>query len=411
MLRPSVYFPQIFTRAQTPVTAGVSHALRDCRVHRPPRFARSTRTNEIAKRLMQIGLAPRKIFCGRVTAIPAVAKAGGNPSLASIPRFRLLRRLPVRARIGPAGKTGKFGKAAKIGASMKIWLAAASIVAAGALIALGQNTGIPQDLSQPAGEAWQCPMDHDVRANKPGVCSRCGMKLVAGIPAPVEFPVDFAVLPRPLRPGQPAQLRFAIRDPENSRPVSHFEVVHEKLFHLFVISQDLEFFVHDHPEFQPDGTFRYQTQFPRSGLFRVLTDFYPEGATPQLVAKTVIVPGAPQHTPVLARDYSTKAAENLHVSLTTQPAQPIAGTKTMLFFHLEPADGLEKLLGAWGHMLAGSDDLIDMIHTHPFLADGGPEMQFNVYFPRPRTYRVWVQFQRQGVVNTASFDVPVKDLE
>jgi len=28
-------------------------------------------------------------------------------------------------------------------------------------------------------------------------------------------------------------------------------------------------------------------------------------------------------------------------------------------------------------------------------------------FPRPQVYRVWVQFQRLGVVNTVQFDVPV----
>jgi hypothetical protein len=61
-------------------------------------------------------------------------------------------------------------------------------------------------------------------------------------------------------------------------------------------------------------------------------------------------------------------------------------------------------------MLAASDDLIDMMHTHPFIADGGPEIQFNLVFPRVRAYRVWVQFQRNGVVNTVHFDVPVKEL-
>jgi len=61
-------------------------------------------------------------------------------------------------------------------------------------------------------------------------------------------------------------------------------------------------------------------------------------------------------------------------------------------------------------MLAASDDLIDMAHTHPFIADGSAQIQFNLTFPRPRTYRVWVQFQRNGVVNTVHFDVPVKEL-
>ncbi len=258
---------------------------------------------------------------------------------------------------------------------------------------------------------YQCPMDPDVRSNKAGFCSRCGMKLSSGIPEPVEFPVDLKVSPRAPRPGGKAQLDFAIRDPQNDRKIEHFEIVHEKLFHLFVISQDLQFFVHDHPVFGEDADFRYDLSFPKSGMYRLLADFYPEGATPQLIAKTVIVPGKPQQTPVLTRDYATKQTENMRVSLTTDPPQPVAGEKTMMFFHLEPADGIEKYIGAWGHMLAASDDLIDLIHTHPFIADGGPQVQFNVYFPRERTYRIWVQFQRKGVVNTARFDVPVRELK
>jgi hypothetical protein len=38
-------------------------------------------------------------------------------------------------------------------------------------------------------------------------------------------------------------------------------------------------------------------------------------------------------------------------------------------------------------------------------------MQFNIIFPRARTYKIWVQFQRKGVVNTASFIVPVSELK
>ena len=272
-------------------------------------------------------------------------------------------------------------------------------------IALLAFTLTAQDL------VYQCPMDPDIRSNKEGVCSRCGMKLRAGIPEPIEFPVDLHVSPRAIKRGEKAELEFTVRDPQNNRQIQHFEIVHEKLFHMFLISRDLQVFVHDHPVFGADGKFRYGFTFPKSGLYRILADFYPEGATPQLIAKTVIVPGPSQQAPAITRDYSTKQTENMTVSLTTDPPQPIAGTKTMLFFKIEPADGIEKYIGAWGHMLAASDDLIDMIHTHPFIADGGPEMQFNVYFPRERMYRIWVQFQRKGVVNTAQFDVPVQDLK
>jgi hypothetical protein len=257
---------------------------------------------------------------------------------------------------------------------------------------------------------YQCPMDPEVRSNAAGVCPRCGMKLRAGIPEPIEFPMDMKMRPHAPRAGEKVRLEFSVLDPENTKLVQHFQIVHEKLFHMFVISQDLAFFVHDHPVFDPDGTFRYEIVFPKPGMYRMLGDFYPDGATPQLIAKTAIVSGGSQATPSLTRDYSSKDSGNMNVSLTTDPPQPIAGSKTMMFFTLDPAEGLEKYIGAWGHMLAASDDLIDLIHTHPFIADGGPKMQFNVYFPRPQTYRVWVQFQRMGVVNTAYYDVPVHEL-
>ena len=256
-------------------------------------------------------------------------------------------------------------------------------------------------------------MDPDVRSKTPGVCPRCGMKLVANIPQPVEYPLQLAVTPRAVRPGSPAHMVFRIADPKTGKPVTRFNVVHEKLFHLFLVSQDLTYFAHEHPASQSDGAFRFDAVFPKPGMYRVLSDFYPEGGTPQMIAKTVITAG---YTPdpraaKLAPDLSPKRGENLAVELQMEPPQPIAGKITLLFFRLSPADGIEPYIGAWGHMLVASDDLIDVIHTHPFLADGGPQVQFNVLFPREATYRLWVQFQRKGKVNTLVFTVPVTALK
>ena len=255
-------------------------------------------------------------------------------------------------------------------------------------------------------------MDLDVRSATPGKCPRCGMTLRLGIPEPVEYPLELKMVPPVPKAGALVELFFKVHDPDTGAKVSKFEIVHEKLFHLFVVSQDLSYFIHDHPLLQTDSSFRYMAKLPQPGLYRLLGDFYPTNATPQLIAKTVIVPGGgPLGTAKLDPDLAPKQAENMDVELVTDPPQPIAGMKTLLFFRVKPADGLEQYLGAWGHMLAASDDLIDMIHTHPFLADGGPQIQFNLIFPRARTYRVWVQFQRKGVVNTVAFTVPVSELK
>ncbi|MEQ1946234.1 MAG: heavy metal-binding domain-containing protein [Bryobacteraceae bacterium] len=284
------------------------------------------------------------------------------------------------------------------------------------LLALVLLLGMTAGVFLAQDEVFVCPMDPDVRSSKEGSCVRCGMKLVSGIPDPTEYLMDLTVNPPAPKPMQPVMFDFAIRDPWKNNIVTNFQIVHERLFHMFVVSQDLKYFLHDHPTKQDDGTFRYKAALPFPGMYRVLGDFYPDGSTPQLVTKTVFVPGTAPAPLSLTKDYSTKVDANLQVELVTDPPQPIAHTKTMMFFRVKPKDpndkdlGLEKLLGAWGHMLAASDDLIDMIHTHPFLADGGENIQFNVIFPRTRTYRVWVQFQRKGVENTVYFDVPVEEL-
>jgi hypothetical protein len=284
----------------------------------------------------------------------------------------------------------------------------AFVVLASVSLVAAQKPTTPDPSKDPV---YVCPMDPDVRSHNPGVCTRCGMKLTAGIPEPVAFHLGLAINPQPPKPEQPATLTFLVHDPWKDRPVKSFILVHEKLFHAFVVSQDLEFFEHGHATMTTEGMFQFPVTFPKPGMFRVLGDFYPDGATPQLIAKTVFVPGRPPAAAKIGRDYSTKTAQNLQASLETVPPQPIAGTRTQMRFTINPSDGFEKYLGAWAHMLAVSDDLIDMMHEHPFIADGGPQIEFRVVFPRARTYRVWVQFQRNSVVNTVHFDVPARSLE
>src|SRR5262245_6751444 len=254
--------------------------------------------------------------------------------------------------------------------------------------------------------AYVCPMDPDMRSDQPGTCPRCGMTLVAGIPEPREFHFDLTMSPKAPQPNEPVELRFEVFDPWKHNPVTKFSLVHEKLLHAFIVSRDLQVFVHDHPTW--DGkSFHYTARFPKPGMYRIASDFYPEAATPQMLTQTVFVAGTEPPAAPLTRDDSAKDADNLKVAFTPTTGDPIAGTTAQLRFSLTPGDGLEKYLGAWGHMLAVSDDLIDMIHTHPFIADGRPEMQFNIVFPRARMYRIWVQFQRLGIVNTVHFDIPV----
>lgn len=252
---------------------------------------------------------------------------------------------------------------------------------------------------------FQCPMHPEVRAVASGTCPRCGMALVRPRTHPAEYRLDLRATP-----GRTLRLEFAVHDRRTGRPVRRFLPVHEKLFHLFVVSQDLEFFVHDHPVADARGRFRIDLSPAKGGLHRFLADFYPDGGEPQIAVKSLVLPGAEPAPAALSTDLAPKDAANLRVELVTVPPSPTPGVKTMLFFRVSPAEGFEPYLGAWGHLFTASDDLIDLIHGHPFAANG-PEVQFNVIFPRARTYRIWAQFQRGGVVNTVKFDLPVRPLQ
>jgi hypothetical protein len=242
------------------------------------------------------------------------------------------------------------------------------------------------------------------------------MKLIVGVVDPTEYGLDLRLRPSAPRVDQSVELIFAVDEPNSGRPVQDFEIVHEKPFHLFVVSEGLDFFLHEHPQLGRDRRFRFRTRFPKPGMYRLLCDFYPKGGSPQLLARTVLIPGTPGK-PLslvpgsLSPDLSEKKGLNIAVELSMRPSIPIAGMKTLMFFRIKPAEGLEKYLGSWSHLLAFSDDLVDGMHAHPFLADGGPQIQFNMIFPRAHTYRIWAQFQRKGVVNAVVFDVPVSELK
>lgn len=264
--------------------------------------------------------------------------------------------------------------------------------------------------------SYYCPMDPDVRAVAPGTCPRCGMTLVEGIPDIVEYPLDLGIDPPIPRVNEVTRLTFGLTDPRTLQPVRSFQVVHEKLYHIFLVSQDLSFFLHTHPERQPDEDFHLDVRLPKPGMYRVLSDVYPTGGTPQLITSTVFVgAGDTNSAPAsLSTDVAPKDTENAHVELRITPGHVVARQRASLWFRLTPTEGLETYLGAWGHMLAASADLIDMMHAHPLsVADdrgaAAKDLEFSLAFPRAGMYRVWVQFQRAGTVNTVSFTIPVNE--
>jgi hypothetical protein len=294
------------------------------------------------------------------------------------------------------------------------------------LVAGGHDT-LAQRASRASSQAspaiYFCPMHPDVTARAPGKCGRCGMDLVAGDPwNEREYLLDMQTVPAAPRAGETVRFRFRVLDPDSGQPVTDFAVVHDKRYHLFVVSQDLEHFAHIHPEQAADGAWTIDHRLPRPGYYRIYSDFLPSGGTPQVTARTIVTSGfagdAATSVPHLVPDTSlSKTVDGTVVQLTPEPAAIVAGRTTKLRYTLQaegrPVVDLEPYLAAWGHTLVLSEDALEYVHAHPieFLPTdvpdprGGPTITFDATFPRPGRYRVWTQFKRQGVVSTTSFTV------
>lgn len=265
-----------------------------------------------------------------------------------------------------------------------------------------------------------CPMDPGVRQGAPGDCPLCGMKLIPSAPGDYsEYRLKVDSSPRAIHPVRPVTLTFRVFHPRTGELVPQFAWVHEKQFHLFIIRGDMEYFAHEHPQLQADGSFVLKTKLPRAGHYQLIADFFPQGGTPQTIQRALMTAGyrAPVRPAALVPD-SQRVREVNGLNVELKGERLLAGRPVLLMARLtdaatgQPVTDLEQYLGAWGHMLVLSADFADAVHVHPApdTKSGGPEVRFDARFPRPGDYRIWMQFQRKGQVTTVAFTVRAEEV-
>ncbi|MFN2572258.1 MAG: heavy metal-binding domain-containing protein [Gemmatimonadales bacterium] len=283
----------------------------------------------------------------------------------------------------------------------------------------------------PGFTAFFCPMHPEVTASEPGSrCRKCGMALVPGDPFDTrEYSLELTTTPAAVKAGVPVTFTFSIRHPGTNGLITGYEVVHEKRYHLFVVSRDMNVFEHIHSEQQPDGRWKIEVTLPKPGAYQLLSDFLPTGGSPQFVGRTIETAGfdgdLESQTAHLEPDtILTKTVGSLTAHLELEPSILVEGQYGHLMFTLTDATtgrlvtDLQPYLGAFGHALILSEDMRDYIHSHPFEGPetdisrgGGPNVTFEGYMPRAGRYRAWSQFQRNGEVITVPFTVNVATVE
>ncbi len=280
--------------------------------------------------------------------------------------------------------------------------------------------------------AFMCPMHPDITSRVPGQCPKCSMALVLGTPFDMrDYQVEFRTEPPLVSAGTPARLIFKVLHPGTGAAVTNFEVVHDKAYHLFVISSDMAFFEHIHPEQGSDGSWWIDVTLPKAGQYTVLSDFAPQGAASQFIARPLITVGYDGDLLAdgarLVPDVSaSKTIGELTATIRYDPVPMLAAVHSHLTFTLThavtgaPVTDLQAYLGAFGHMLIVSEDMLQYVHSHPLeslppggdpeTARGGPSVMFEGLMPRPGRYRAWTQFRYQNTIHTFPFTFEVTGL-
>lgn len=215
----------------------------------------------------------------------------------------------------------------------------------------------------------------------------------------------------PTKVGKAGELSFTVLGADG-KPFTDFAVSHEKELHLIVVRSDGQRFEHVHPTMDPQtGTWSAPWTWTEAGTYRVFTDFVPNGENAPNVTLTRTVEVAGDVTPRPAT--AVQRADTVGGYQVSLSGDLAAGESRELTLEVtrngRPVTTLQPYLGAFGHLVALREGDLAFLHVHAEGEDpapgatAGPAISFAAEAPTAGRYLLYLDFQVDGIVHTASF--------
>ena len=215
-------------------------------------------------------------------------------------------------------------------------------------------------------------------------------------------------------PGRGVPVAFTIEGPDG-HPVTEYDVEHEELLHLIAVRRDLSGFQHVHPRLDDTGVWTTDLDLT-PGAWRLYADFTATGAEGLTLGTDLAVAG--DHRPVPPPEEEVRTATVDDYTVTVR-GDLTAGADAELTLSVSkdgrPVTDLEPYLGAYGHLVALREGDLAYLHVHPDGEPGdgatapGPDVVFYAAVPSDGRYRLFLDFQHDGVVRTAAFALTTQE--
>ena len=246
--------------------------------------------------------------------------------------------------------------------------------------------------------------------------------------APAE--VKLTTVPAVVSADVPTRISFSLSEADGSP--AQLAIEHERLLHVIVISSDMSYFAHVHPEeeaLNAQSQFSLTHTFPKSGTYLISID-YLHGIQHESRQFRVAVEGGSSLSDTPIRIASPAKFGGYDVAM--EYVAPLIGEVASLRYTIrkegKPVVDMIPYLGAAMHVAIVKNDLSKFIHTHgevhppgyvapptvshihaPPPARFGPLVEAHLVFPESGEYSIFGEFRdASGVVIPTHFTIRVE---
>lgn len=195
-------------------------------------------------------------------------------------------------------------------------------------------------------------------------------------------------------------LSLHVMDDEGLAP--KLELMHEKLMHLIVVSNDLNEFYHLHPKQVSEHEFKVNVPLSSSS-YTAFVDILPAGKNYHIKPIRLNNLGEQNTTANLKKDNSfRKEVDGKIVELDMNTLK--VNEEITMSFHIKNAIP-EPYLGALGHVVIIDQKVEQFLHVHP---ESKSDTVFKTHFERPGKYKLWAEFKFGDEVSVFPYVIEVE---